>query len=124
MERQFAASLAAARRKEYSQERSFSVWHPDILHLHGMLQEPTTFSLLIVEPVDYSAFIREYLLQVADGERLHLRGAGFIGERPHGVHVIVLGEDFREFRSASRHQVDYACGQIAGVKELIKIADD
>ena len=47
---------------------SFPVGHPDVLHLRGVLQKPSAFALLHVEPVDCTAFVREDLLQVSGGE--------------------------------------------------------
>jgi len=43
---------------------SFPVRHPNILHLIGMLQIPTTLTLLCCEEVDLAALIGPHLLQI------------------------------------------------------------
>ena len=44
----------------------FPIWHPDVLHLHSVLQEPSALRLIAVEPINDSAFVSEDLLQISD----------------------------------------------------------
>ena len=40
----------------------FPVRHPNILDLHGVVEEPVALTLLSVEPVDGPAFVGKHLL--------------------------------------------------------------
>src|SRR5260370_23334172 len=99
-----------------------AVGHPDVFHLHGVVEEPAAFALPRVKPVDDAAFVGEYLLQIAYREGFHVRGAGFIREAPDRVDVVVLGERLHQFRGAAGDDVYDAIRQIAGFENLIKIA--
>ena len=78
--------------------RSFAVRYPDILYLGGVLEEPSTFALLHVKPVNRAAFIREHLFQVSGRKRFRRIGAGFISEAPDRIDIIVLGYNLEELR--------------------------
>src|SRR5207248_7629561 len=55
--------IRAATRELQQGTASFSVGNPDVLDLHGVVEEPAAFALPCVEPVDRAAFIRENLLR-------------------------------------------------------------
>ena len=38
------------------------VGNPDVFHLNGVIEEPTAFALIRIEPVDGPAFVRKHLL--------------------------------------------------------------
>ncbi len=38
------------------------VRNPDVFHLNGVIEEPTAFALIRIEPVDGPAFVRKHLL--------------------------------------------------------------
>jgi hypothetical protein len=38
------------------------VRNPDVFHLNGVVEEPTAFALIRIEPVDGPAFVRKHLL--------------------------------------------------------------
>src|SRR5207248_9904843 len=84
--------IRAATREMQQGAASFSVGNPDVLDLHGVVEEPAAFALPCVEPVDRAAFIRENLLQVSNGQRFRRCGPRFIGETPNRIHVVVFGE--------------------------------
>src|SRR5229473_6445683 len=104
--------------------RLFAVRDPDILHLAGMLQEPASFGQFRIEPVDGPAFVGPDLFQSADRHGFRGSGAGFVSKGPDGIDIVVLSESFQELRRVAGHDVYCASGQIAGVKELIKIGGD
>src|SRR5438477_10733496 len=62
-----------------------AVWNPDVLHLHGVIEEPPAFALFQVEPVDGAALVGEHLLQIANRESFHRSGADFIRKTPDSV---------------------------------------
>src|SRR5581483_845813 len=60
--------------KEHRDKRkSLAVWNPDIFDLGGVFQEPSSFALFGVKPVDGSAFVRKNLFQVSRGKRFRSR---------------------------------------------------
>src|SRR5437764_1283954 len=71
--------IRAATREMQQGTASFSVGNPDVLDLHGVVEEP-------------AAFIRENLLQVSNGQRFRRWGPRFIGEAPNRINVVVLRE--------------------------------
>lgn len=73
----------------------FPVGDPDVLDVHGVIEEPPAFSLLRVEPVNGTALVGENLLQIPDRECFCRRGVGFIGETPDGVDIVMLGQRFQ-----------------------------
>lgn len=42
------------------------VRHPDILHLHRVVEEPAAFSLFLVKPINRATFVRENLFKISD----------------------------------------------------------
>ena len=75
-----------------------AIRNPDVLHLCGMLQEPSSLALLRVEPVDGAAFVGEHLLKVSNRKRLRRNRAGLVREAPDGVDIVVLGDRFEQLR--------------------------
>src|SRR5690242_7118795 len=102
-------------------DTSLPVRNPDVLHLNCVLQVPPAFPLIVVEPIDRTSFIRKYLLEVADGKGLNLRGRAFVRETPDGIEVIVLGQHFRKLCGTASDDVYDASWQIAGVEQLIEV---
>src|SRR6266513_5301693 len=99
-----------------------AVWNPDVLHLHGVIEEPPAFALFQVEPVDGAALVGEHLLQIANRESFHRSGADFIRKTPDSVDVVVFGECLHQFRVAAGDHVYDAIRQIASFENLIQIA--
>src|SRR6266481_5334526 len=120
----FAPTIFFSIIRSFYRARLLAVGNPDVFHLNGMLEEPAAFALFGIEPVDLAAFVRKRLLQISHGQGLHRCGAGFIGKAPDGIHVIVLGKRFHQFRHAAGDDVHHASRQIARLEHLIKVSRD
>src|SRR5215469_7041717 len=88
-----------------------------------MLQIPEAFAVLRVEPVDGTTLVGPDLLQITSGTKLSHRCGRFIAEAPDGIDVVVLRESLTQFHGAARYKVDDAAGEVAGVEDLVEIAD-
>src|SRR5213082_2678535 len=113
--------IRAATRELQQGTASFSVGNPDVLDLHGVVEEPAAFALPCVEPVDRASFIRENLLQVSNRQRFRRCGPGFIGEAPNRIYVVVLRERLQKLVRAARDDIHHATRQVAGLTNLTQI---
>src|SRR5580698_7099649 len=48
---------------------SLAVGHPNIFHLRGVLQIPSSFALRRIEPVDGAAFVGPHLFEISNRHR-------------------------------------------------------
>jgi len=101
-----------------------AVGHPDVFDLDCMAEEPATFALVHVEPIDGAALVCEDLLEIADGEGLYDPAAGLICETPDGVDIGVFGQYLRQLRRTAGHTVHSATRQVAGFENLVEVSGD
>src|ERR1700752_3903932 len=97
---------------EITVKQLFAVRYPDIFYLGGMLQEPATFRLFGIEPIDRTALIGSELLQIYGGHSLRSSNHGFVSVAPQAVYVIVFGDGFQKLRGVTAHDIDRAAGHI------------
>src|ERR1700690_2670698 len=76
----------------------FAVRNPDIFHLCGMLEEPTAFCHLRVEPVNRTAFVGPNLLQISNGQRFCGGDRGVVSRTPYRIDIIVLRQSLQQLR--------------------------
>ena len=86
-----------------------------------MLQEPAAFALLHVKPVDHPAFVGEHLLEISDGVRFCGSSAGFVGETPDSVNIVMFGQCLQQLRSVPGDEIDRPARQIAGIENLVEV---
>src|ERR1700730_9678492 len=101
-----------------------AVRDPNILHLRRMVQEPAAFALLAAEPVNFTALITEYLLQVPTRQGLSCRTTGFTGERPDRIHIVMFRQHLHQLSATPRNHVYNRVRSVAGLKNLVQVADD
>src|SRR5260370_42006555 len=89
-----------------------------------MVEEPSSLTLLHIEPVDGAPFIGEYLLQVANRKSLRRGGAGFLRKTPNGVDVGGFRERLHQFRGAARASGYDSVWRIHAFENRIKISGD
>src|SRR5262249_10577077 len=101
-----------------------AVGHPDIFDLMRVLQKPAAFALLGVRPFYGAASVGPHLLEIARRQSLGRRAKRIVTAAPDGVEIVVFGKDFQQFGRSSSDKIYDAARQIAGFKNLIKIARD
>src|SRR5579872_5735486 len=111
-------------RTEYYLPNSLPVRHPDVLHLASMVQEMSALGGGLVKPIEYAAFVRPDLLQIADRGGLHRRAPFLRAEVPDRIQIIVLGQGLGQLRLVAADDVHDTAGQVRGIKELVDIGSD
>jgi hypothetical protein len=102
---------------------SLAIRNPNILYLCCVLQEPSTFALSWIEPIDAPAFIGKYLFQISCGKRFRSSGARFVCETPDRIYVIMFGESLEKLRRVSGDDIHCATRQVTGVENLVQVSD-
>src|SRR6266702_2089475 len=97
-----------------------AVRDPDVLHFRRMPQELAAFHLTRIEPVA-AARRRPGALHVRRGrelDRFHTRGGT---EVPHAVHVVMLGEHFRQLVFCPGDHVDDAVRYVGRLEDGVEL---
>src|SRR2546422_4975378 len=98
----------------------FAVRNPDVLYFRGTPEELPTFTLPRIEPIA-AAGRRPGPFHVRGGGELDRLHAGGVPEVPHPIHVVVLGEHFREGILCPRDHVDHPARDIGGLERRVEL---
>src|SRR3989442_3735793 len=98
----------------------FAVRNPDVLYFRGTPEELPTFTLPRIEPIA-AAGRRQGPFHVRGGGELDRLHAGGVPEVPHPIHVVVLGEHFREGILCPRDHVDHPVRDIGGLEHGVEL---